>query len=159
MPAPASTARGGCGCCCCMGASRGAYLLTAGPAECVLRGLALGCEGLDGVLGRYVGQGVVRAAHTGEAVPAALDGLIQALVIGGAEEIAMSLDRHLLVALQIYGRRPLGRERLRPKGHSNGPPCEARAYNRTRQPSPHWARASAAIWPASGNGARGRIVE
>src|SRR5437660_357338 len=45
-------------------------MLTAEAAECVLRGLALGCEGLDGVLGSYVGQGVVRAAHAGEAVPA-----------------------------------------------------------------------------------------
>src|SRR5438445_5699270 len=114
-------------------------MLTAEAAECVLRGLALGCEGLDGVLGRYVGHGVVRATHAGEAVPAALDGLVQALIIGGAEEVAMSLDRHLLVALKIDGRRHLGRERLRQKRHSNGPPCEARAYNRTRQRSPYEA--------------------
>src|SRR5712671_6144593 len=103
--------------------------------ELPLRRLPLGGEGLDRILGRDLGDGVVGATHAGEAVPAALDRLVEALVVRGAEEVAMGLDRHLFVALEVDGRRHLGRERLGQKRHSVGPPWKARAYNRTRQPS------------------------
>src|SRR5437868_11387596 len=106
-----------------------------------------------------MGHGVVRATHAGEAVPAALDGLVQALVIGGAEKVSMGLDRHLFVALEIDGRRHLGRERLRQKRHSIEPPYEARAYNRTRQPSPPRAKRGAGMWAGGSGDARGWRIE
>src|SRR5262249_40124393 len=142
-PDPGSTGPSGSGFYCCMGSDS-------------LRRLPLRGERLDRILGGDVGDGVIRTTHAGEAVPAALDGLIQALVVGGAKEVAMGLDRHLLVALEVDGRRHLGREWLGQKRHSVEPPSEARAYNRTRQPPPPDATGKAAICAEAKIRARGR---
>src|SRR6267143_6400419 len=73
-PAPGSTDRGASGCCSSMGGNP--------PAQLALGRLALGGERLDRIFGRNVADGVVRAPHAREAVPAALDRLVEALVIG-----------------------------------------------------------------------------
>ena len=120
--------------------------------------LALGGESLDGVFRGNVRDGVVGAADAGETVPASLHGLVEALVIGGAEEVAMRLDRHFFVALEVDGRRHFSRKRLREQRHSIGPPCEARAYNRTRQGSPPRAGGSAQF-AQGGPVAQGKRIE
>src|SRR4051812_33338785 len=112
----------------------------------VLRRLALRRERLDRILGRHMRDAVVRAAHAGEAVPPALDGLVQALVVSRAEEVPVGLDRHLLVALEVDRGRHLGGEGLGQKRHSGRTSLKARAYNRTRQIAPvsHLAAAESA---------------
>src|SRR4051812_38853873 len=102
----------------------------------VLRRLALRRERLDRILGRDMRDAVVRAAHAREAVPTALDGLVEALVIRRAEEVPMGLNRHLLGSLEVDRGRHLGREGLGQKRHSGRTSLKARAYNRTRQTAP-----------------------
>src|SRR5690348_1897829 len=69
----------------------------------------------------------------------------------------MRLDRHFFVAREVDGRRHFSRERLREQRHSIGPPCEARAYNRTRQGSPPLGGRKRAI--CAGEHGRAREVD
>src|SRR5712692_10486781 len=121
-----------------------------------LRRLPLRGEGLDGIFRRDLCDGVIGAANAGEAVPAALDGLVEALVVRGAEEVAVRLDRHLAVALEADGRRHLGGERLREQCHQFGPP-ERRGHITERVNECHPAGGNARMYADRTFGARNVI--